>query len=112
MGKFNNCVILILAQLVYIFMAMEPDQELKYSVAWAYDGITMLMLGANLAIVSSQSFFPRGVLKFIFYWLRCKKRCKTPSEQRETTYVNVELAKIFRVDIIFFSPRIILRIKP
>jgi hypothetical protein len=111
MGKFNNCLVLILAQLVYIFMGMEPDQELKYSVGWAYDGISMLMVGANLAIVV-KAFFQGVVLKFKFYWLRCQKRCKTPSEQRETIYVNFELAKIVGVDDIFFSPRIIPRIKP
>jgi hypothetical protein len=56
MDKVNNCIVLVLAQLIYVFMGIEPDQELKYSVGYVYDGLVMSLVGANLAVGIKVSF--------------------------------------------------------
>jgi hypothetical protein len=92
MGKFNNCLVLALAQLIYVFMGMEPDQELKYSVGWYYNALVITMVVANLAVVVKFSI-DKLVLKFKYHLLRCKKRCQT--KEQKPFNMKFELAKLF-----------------
>jgi hypothetical protein len=89
-------------------MGMEPDQEIKYSVGWLYDGLVTTMLGANLAVLIKASG-EEIVLKFKYHLMKCQKRRKTPAHKLKPIDLKVELAKIFEVEDLLYTPRITLR---